>query len=249
MCSSIRWRCWLKALICWAEWQIQAQPPDTLGYVLCDPGWHLGVVGVIASRIVQKYYRPCLVLGVQGDMAQGSGRSIPDIDLIQVLRQCLPWLERCGGHPMAVGLALPLSRLDQLRTVFIEAIAKVMQNKRPQKPLDIAQWLTPEQVQPALLDTLMLFHPLGMGNPDPIFGLRGMVLTTPPQVFGRRNAHYRFSLQLRPDYCLPGIAWSQAKRLLPVKTPVDLAGKLGWNYWRDRKTAQLNLVDWRRSPA
>ena len=128
-----------------AERQIEAQPPDTLGYVLCDPGWHLGVVGVIASRIVQKYYRPCLVLGAQGDMAQGSGRSIPGIDLIQVLRQCLPWLERCGGHPMAVGLALPLSRLDQLRTVFIEAIAKVMQNKRPQKTLDIAQWLTPEQ--------------------------------------------------------------------------------------------------------
>jgi single-stranded-DNA-specific exonuclease len=228
-----------------AERMVETQFKDSPGIVLYADGWHPGVVGIVAGRISRKHHRPCIVLGNEGLLAKGSGRSVDGINLIEVLAGCSDLLSSWGGHPMAVGVALSKDKLDTFRAAFAEGITRWTQGRTSERELTIAAWLTIEQVSESLMDELELLHPFGMANPEPVFGLRGAVLRQRPDVF--KGQHFRFQLDDKQRRRLFGVAWKMADRMPPVGVPVDMAVELAWNHFNDRKLLQLELVDWRPS--
>lgn len=228
-----------------AERMIETQFATFPGLVLFSEDWHPGVVGVVAGRVTRKYNRPCVVLGNEGDLAKGSGRSIDGINLVEVLGTCCENLTSWGGHPMAVGVSLPKVHLETFRQRFAEAVRASAGSDIAEYRLDVAAWLTPEQIRESLLEEIDALHPFGQGNPEPVFGVRGVVLRSPPDVF--KEVHFRFSFDDVRGRRLHGVAWKMAHRLPPLGVPLDLAVELKWNHFNDRKLLQLGLIDWRRS--
>jgi len=230
-----------------ADLMIETKYADWPGIVLYADNWHPGVVGIVAGRVSRKYNRPCVVLGNEGDLAKGSGRSVDGVSLVEVLGLCSEHLTSWGGHPMAVGVSLAKSRLDAFRTRFAEAVRQHAGDDLIERRLELAAWLKPEQIREQLMDELAELYPFGQGNPEPVFGLRGVIFQQRPEVF--KEQHFRFSFDDGRGRRLFGVAWKMADRLPPVGAPVDLAVELTWNYFNDRKLLQLELIDWRRTVA
>jgi single-stranded-DNA-specific exonuclease len=226
-----------------AERMVETHYADAPGIVLYGDDWHPGVVGIVAGRVSRKYQRPCVVLGNEGTLAKGSGRSIEGVNLVEVLGTCSTLLASWGGHPMAVGIAVTKDNLDPFRAAFAAAVHRHTGGHRAEAPLNLAVWLTPEQVGEELLMEIEALHPFGQGNAEPIFGVRGAVLRQRPEVF--KGEHFRFSFENADGRRLFGVAWKMADRLPPTGTPLDLAVELRWNFFQGRKLMQLGLVDWR----
>lgn len=213
------------------------------GVVLFGENWHPGVVGIVAGRVTRKYNRPCVVLGNEGDLAKGSGRSVDGINLVEVLGTCCEHLTSWGGHPMAVGVALPKQHLESFRARFAEAVRTHVGGDIAEARLDLAAWLTPEQITERLMEELDALHPFGQGNPEPVFGVRGVVLRRPPEVF--KEQHFRFHFEDGRGRRLHGVAWKMAQRLPPTHRVLELAVELKWNHFNGRKLLQVGLIDWR----
>jgi single-stranded-DNA-specific exonuclease len=226
-----------------AERLIEDRFVESPGIVLFGENWHPGVVGIVAGRVTRKYNRPCVVLGNEGDTAKGSGRSIDGINLVEVLGACSEQLSSWGGHPMAVGVALPKVNLDTFRARFAEAVRAHAGEDLIEAELTIAAWLSPDEIRERLMDELEQLHPFGQANPEPVFGLRSVVLRQRPEVF--KQLHFRFQLEDSRGRRLFGVAWKLAHRLPPAGVPLDLAVKLTWNHFNDRKLLQLELIEWR----
>ena len=231
-----------------ADRLIETQYLDQPGIVLYADGWHPGVVGIVAGRVSRKYHRPCIVLGNEGALAKGSGRSVDGIHLVEVLGGCSDLLESWGGHPMAVGVALKKENLDAFRVRFAEGVRVWTGGLSAEPELRLSAWLTLEQINEKLMDELGQLHPFGQANPEPRFGLRGVVLHQRPEVF--KAAHFRFALEVGDRRNrLSGVAWKFADRLPPINRPIDMAVELAWNHFNGRSTIQLELIDWRVSEA
>src|SRR3954469_12828554 len=228
-----------------AERMIETQFLTHAGVVLFAENWHPGAVGIVAGRVTRKYNRPCVVLGNEGEMAKGSGRSVDGINLVDVLGTCCGHVTSWGGHPMAVGVALPKLHLDTFRARFAEAVRNHVGGDIAEARLDVAVWLTPEQINERLMEELDSLHPFGQGNPEPVFGVRGVVLRSPCEVF--KEQHFRFNFEDGRGRRLHGVAWKLAHRLPTLHQPIDLAVELKWNHFNGRNLLQLGLVDWRET--
>lgn len=226
-----------------AERLIEAEFAHLPGIVLFSEEWHPGVVGIVAGRVSRKYNRPCVVLGNEGELAKGSGRSVDGLNLVEVLGGCCGHLTSWGGHPMAVGIALRKENLAAFRTVFADAVRTYAGGDIAEARLNLAAWIAPEQITPRLMEELDRLHPFGQGNPEPVFGVRGVVLRLAPEVF--KSVHFRFQFDDGRGRRLHGVAWKQGHRVPPRGVPLDLAVELKWNYFNDRKFLQLSLMDWR----
>ena len=216
---------------------------DAAGIVLYDDSWHPGVVGIVASRITQKFHRPCIVLGAVGNIAKGSGRSIKGVNLVEVLQNCQSMLGQWGGHPMAVGVSIHPDQITDFQKAFHHAVDENMKGFQPVPELDIADWISVESINENLLDELDLLHPFGQENAEPVFGLRNIVLQSSPEPFGQN--HFRFMLHPNSRTRLFGVAWNQGDKIPPRNQPIDLAVKPNWNIWNGRKYPQIELVEWR----
>jgi single-stranded-DNA-specific exonuclease len=225
-----------------ADRMIETHFLDQPGIVLHSEAWHPGVVGIVAGRVTRKYHRPCIVLGNENGTAKGSGRSVDGINLVEVLGTCPGPLGSWGGHPMAVGVALPSEHVESFRAQFAAAVRAATGGSAPDPRLELAAWLTPEQIGEELMADLDALHPFGQANPEPIFGLRGIVLRRPPEVFKER--HFRFAFEDTRGWRHHGVAWGLAGRLPPAGAPLDLAVELKWNFYGGRKLIQLELLDW-----
>ncbi len=226
-----------------AEHMIETLYADLPGIVLYADGWHPGVVGIVAGRVSRKYNRPCVVLGNEGEQAKGSGRSVDGINLVEVLADCDDHLGSWGGHPMAVGVAVPKASVEDFRRTFAAAVQAHVGGEIEERELPVSAWIRPEQIGVKLMDELDALHPFGQGNPEPVFGLRGVVLKQRPDVF--KGQHFRFNFDDPRGRRLFGVAWKMADRLPPAREPLDFAVHLRWNHFNDRKLLQLELVDWR----
>ena len=230
-----------------AERMVEARYGEAHGLVLFDEDWHPGVVGIVASRVTRKYHRPCIVLGHENGLAKGSGRSIYGLNLVEMLGSCSDLLSSWGGHPMAVGVSLPRENLDIFRERFSDAVRVWQRGQIAEPGLEIASWLTLEQMREPLMEELGSLHPFGQGNPEPVFGVRGVQFVQRPEVF--KEQHFRFHLSDAEGRRVYGVAWKLAHRLPPVGRLVDLAVQLAWNFHNDRKLLQMELLDWRSSEA
>jgi single-stranded-DNA-specific exonuclease len=228
-----------------AEEMVESHFMGEPGIVLFHENWHPGVVGIVAGRVTRKYNRPCIVLGNEGDFAKGSGRSIDGINLVDVLSGCSGHLHSWGGHPMAVGISLAKGRLVEFRSLFSNAVRVHLGGDISERRLTISAWLPIASVREKLMGELDALRPFGQGNPEPIFGLHGVCLRTPPEVF--KEQHLRFWIPDGDGHRLHGVAWKMASRPPPCGPALDLAVGLHWNHFGGRRFLQIELVDWRRS--
>lgn len=229
-----------------AERQKEEMQGEPVGIVLFDETWHPGVVGIVASRVSRKYHRPAIILGSEGDLAKGSGRSIEGVNLVEVLGHCDGLLESWGGHPLAVGVSLKKENVPEFQRCFDKLVGELCQGRSVEPALEIAQWLDLPDVHEGLLADLDLLHPFGQGNREPLFGLHSLVLTHPPEVF--RERHFRFQIFNTRGKRIFGVAWKMADRIPPLRQPIDCVCRIYWNCFNGRKYLQLELVDWRLTP-
>jgi len=209
--------------------------------------WHIGVVGIVASRVVRAFHRPTLILGGDGQDWRGSGRSIEGFDLAAALRDCSDLLVRHGGHAMAAGLTLKPEKLDALRD-RLNALARSR--------------LKPEQLQPTLrldgevtlgeltlerLEELASLGPHGMGNPPAHWMTRRLRHQRPPQRMGKEQQHAKCWVT-DGDASLEAIFWNAGESALPADT-FDLAFEPQINVFNGRRSVQLKILDWRGARA
>ena len=144
---------------------------------------------------------------------------------------------------MAVGVALNKNRLDEFRAKFDEVIRSRSGDGDLTAGLELSGWLDATEVSDQLMGELDQLHPFGMGNPEPIFGVRGVRLRHRPDVF--KEVHFRFAGEDAGGRRISGVAWKMADRLPPVGPPLELAVQLNWNHYNGRRTLQMELLDWR----
>ena len=159
--------------------------------VIDGDGWHRGVIGITATRVVERYTRPALVISREGGEAYGSGRSIPAFHLLNALESCRELFTRFGGHAHAVGFALPAENVEKLRR-HLDAYARTHLTLADFEPqLEYDSELPLNEITPELQQALALLEPFGMENPQPVFAAKGVRLMTPAQVLKDKHVRLR----------------------------------------------------------
>jgi single-stranded-DNA-specific exonuclease len=161
---------------------------DAWCIVVDGEGWHKGVIGIAAARVVDRWNRPALVITREGDQAQGSGRSIEAFHLLDALESCAPLFTRFGGHAFAAGFALPVERIPELRQSLDQRARAMLTIDDLQPVITYDGDLDLNDVTPQLFRELQRMEPFGMGNPEPKFAARGALLTQPPKLLKDRHA-------------------------------------------------------------
>jgi len=218
---------------------------EAYGLVLAREGWHPGVIGIVASRIVERYARPTIMVGLEGGVGKGSGRSIHGFDLHAALRACGDYLVKYGGHPMAAGLTVEADQLDAFRTAFNTVACSCL------TPDDLVRRQRIDVVVPVgrlsgpFEKLLRRFEPCGMGNPGPVLAVTGGRVARAREV-GKQ--HLKFTLEDHSGQ-VSAIGFGLSERVEPewLKGPVDVAFRLERNEWNGRSTLQARVIDLRPS--
>jgi single-stranded-DNA-specific exonuclease len=220
---------------------VTARRPDLRGLVLDGAGWHPGVVGIVASRIVDRLHRPTIVVAVDPEtgVGKGSGRSIEGFHLHEAIASCAEHLVRFGGHRQAAGITVERDRLPAFREAFErEAAARLGPDDLiPRCRIDAA--LAPEQVTFALAEAFSALQPFGAGNPEPVLALRG--LRARPRTVGEDGGHLKLALDEAPFLDAIGFGMGHLAAALPPR--VDLAFQLGVDEFRGERRLKLRLKD------
>ncbi len=162
--------------------------------VVAGNGWHPGVLGIVASRLVDEFHVPSIVLTIDDGVATGSGRSVEGFDLGAALAGLESMLIRTGGHPMAAGLSLDMSRFDEFVAVFMKLAETGVGTSTAARRLDIDAVVGMMDLQPALVDEISFMEPFGMANPEPVLAVRGATVKGARRV-GREGEHLRLRFE------------------------------------------------------
>jgi single-stranded-DNA-specific exonuclease len=238
------------------EAQLAAEP-DLSGkfcLVFDGEGWHRGVVGIVASRVVEKTGRPALVVARDGREAHGSGRSISALHLLDALESCRDLFTRFGGHAHAVGFSLAAPLVSDLKHRLNIYAQSHLQPEDLVPVLAIDAEVPLHAVTPQLLEILGQIEPFGQGNPEPIFASQRVNLLLPPKVIKEKHIKLRVN-QTRAggknSFSYEAMGWRMAERLqTETYQPgdhLDLAFTIGLNLHPDFGGLELNLEDFRRS--
>ena len=166
---------------------------DAFCLVIDGDGWHRGVIGITATRVVERYGRPTLIVSRDGEEAHGSGRSIKAFHLLNALESCAQLFTRFGGHAHAVGFSMPAARLPELRT-HLDRYARQRLTLADFEPvLDLDAELDLEQVTPNFFQLLKKLEPFGVGNPEPLFTARNVRLLAPPRILKEKHVKLKLS--------------------------------------------------------
>lgn len=224
-------------------WEAEQQVRDLgerPGYVLAAEGWHPGVIGIVASRIVEQTNRPAVLIALDGDSGTGSGRSIPRFDLLGALHAAAPLLERYGGHRAAAGLTVAAGRVEELRDAFEAHAAEVLSAADLVRVERADAVVGGRALGLALADELTQFEPCGIGNPRPSLLVPGAKLAD-VRPMGQEGRHARFTVE-SGGVRSRAVAFGCDGRL-PVgeDEPADAVFRLERNEWNGAVEARLLL--------
>ena len=230
---------------------------DSFCMVIDGDGWHRGVIGITATRVVERYGRPALVVSRDGAEAHGSGRSIPSFHLLNALESCGPLFTRYGGHAYAVGFSLPSARVPELRTQ-LDVYARARLCLADFEPaLNIDAELPLDAVNPELFEALRMLEPFGAGNPEPVFCANAARLTASPKIL--KDKHIRLKLSpsatngtgngWRRSLTHNAVGWRLAERVAQEKLLpgdlLDIAYTLDHNEHPEFGGVELSLRDFK----
>jgi len=210
---------------------------DAYCMVIDGEGWHRGVIGITATRIVEHYGRPTLVVSRDGDTAHGSGRSIAPFHLLNALESCNGLFSRYGGHSHAVGFSLPSANVEELRA-HLDGFARsklTLTDFEPSMSYDAD--LPLEQVTPEFFALLKRMGPFGVGNPEPVFAARHVQLTAPPRVIKEKHVRFRVAEMNGSEIAMPPRCDPQSSTIRG-----EYRGHAASSW---RKSVSFNAMGWR----
>ena len=213
--------------------------------VFAGEGWHRGVIGIVAQRIVERFYRPTLVLGMEDGKAVGSGRSIRGFHLLDALTSAADLFDRFGGHAQAAGFALPASSVPDLEKRFEEYARKNLSSADLEPRLRIDAEVFLDELDWKVFDDLRRLEPCGAGNPTPVFAARGVTIEAAPRIMKEKHLKLRVR---QGASSFDALGWQMAALgpKLPAGARVDLAFTLEANSFRGETNLQLVLKDVQR---
>jgi single-stranded-DNA-specific exonuclease len=242
------------------ELESRFEKEPALGQAFCivvdGDGWHRGVIGITATRVVERYGRPALVISREGEEAHGSGRSIRAFHLFEALEASAGLFDRYGGHAHAVGFALPTARIPELRSQLDAFARKRLTSADFDPVLEVDAEVLLSDVTPEFLSCLKQLEPYGMENPQPVFAARAVRLLQPPRIF--KDKHLKLKVAAaheasagrsdwRQNVMYEATGWRMAERaakeqLLPGDS-LDIAFTLGQNEHPEFGGLELTLCD------
>lgn len=224
------------------------QLQDRLSTVVYQEDWHKGVIGIVASRLMEKYYRPTVVFTKSDDDWVASARSIPGFDLYEGLQACQEHLLQFGGHTFAAGLRLKEQQLHAFVERFEEVVAEQLGSERQQKEILIDKEVRLEELNESFYKILKQFAPFGPENAAPLFCSRELLDTGRSRKVGADQSHIKVQLS-QQGKVMDGIGFSLALKWdsLFKEEGIDVVFRLEENVWKDQKSLQLGLEDLRPS--
>lgn len=204
--------------------------------------WHKGVVGIVASRLIEHYYRPTIVLTRSGDYAAGSARSVPGFNLYEAIHACREHLLGYGGHFAAAGMTLELGQVDAFREKFEEVVANSIDPKMLIPEIVIDAEIKLDDIRQPFFNILCQMEPFGPENLRPVFITRNVTDTGWSKIV--KEDHLKFSVK-QNNVTISGIGFNMADKypLLQEKKPVDIVYKIDENEWQDKKSLQIRVID------
>ncbi|MCR8644103.1 single-stranded-DNA-specific exonuclease RecJ [Paenibacillus sp. N1-5-1-14] len=217
--------------------------------VLAGERWNIGVVGIVASRIVERYYRPTLVLSIDPEQGtvKGSARSIAGFHLHEALTECDAWLDHYGGHSAAAGMSLKLEHLEAFQTQLNEIGKRLLQEEDLVPLLGADLECRLEDIPLPCIDTLQLLAPFGMGNPAPKFIIRELAITE-VRTMGKESQHLKLGLTQASEevkFVIEGVSFGKGELSpwMTIGASVDTLAELSVNEWNGLRKPQLMMKD------
>jgi single-stranded-DNA-specific exonuclease len=215
---------------------------NTFGIVLAQSGWHPGVIGIVAARIVEETARPTVLISLDGNEGKGSGRSPLPFDLHAGLSECRDLLIRFGGHKAAAGVTIEASRVDEFAHRFNEVARSKLAPEDLYPELRIDAEISIDEVTDDLESLLRHFEPFGVGNPSPVFASRNVRLAVPARVVGTDGLKLRIAGSTRDREAL-GWGMGDLAPELPLEAPIDIAYRLERDTYQGESRLQLRIAD------
>jgi single-stranded-DNA-specific exonuclease len=207
--------------------------------VLAKEGWHVGVIGIVASRVLQAFHRPTVVIGIEEGMGRGSCRSVSGFSIVAALQHCAPLLEKFGGHEMAAGLSVKAGKIDELRETLNEFAATMLKDEDLLPQVRIDAMVKLDDLDADFFEQLERLEPCGTENPTPVFVVEGVHLRGKPRIVGKN--HLRFSVT-DGDTTLQAIWWGKGDFEFP-EGAFDIAFTPELNEYGGRESVQLKVRD------
>ncbi len=218
-------------------------PKTDYAIVEGDPGWHIGVVGIVASRVMREFYRPTVIVGGSPEGLRGSGRSVEGFDLAAALRECEEHLDRAGGHAMAAGVNLQPENLDAFRASLNALAREQLEETELMPTLHLDASVPLSELTFATVQSLGQLQPTGQGNHSVQFAIPQLELDGSIRRMGKEQQHAKLSVT-DGNTSAEAISWNAAGNDLP-NGRFDLAVEPSINTWRGRRSLQLKILDWR----
>ena len=215
--------------------------------VLYNRDWHKGVVGIVASRVTEQYYRPSIILTESNGLATGSARSVRDFDLYEAIGKCSDLLESYGGHMYAAGLTLKIENIPVFRQRFEEIVTSQITNLQQTQTIEIDAKITLSEINPRFYRILKQFAPFGPHNMSPVFVTEDVYDAGTSRLVGKNQEHLKLDL-VEPDVnsgIFAGIAFNQkhAFELITSGSPFDICYSIAENDYRGKINLQLFIKD------
>ncbi|MBS1918925.1 MAG: single-stranded-DNA-specific exonuclease RecJ [Bacteroidetes bacterium] len=224
---------------------------DRKSTVVFQPHWHKGVVGIVASRLIEHHYRPTVVLTQSGDFAAGSARSVPGFNLYEAIHACKEYLLGYGGHFAAAGMTLEIENIEAFRNKFEEVVASSIADDLLIPEIVIDSEILFTDIKWPFYNILCQMEPFGPDNLRPIFITKNVSDTGYSRIV--KEEHVRFSLR-QGQFTFTGIGFGMAEKFQMLHTdsnrekkPIDIVYKIDENEWNGEKTLQLRVLDLRIS--
>ncbi len=215
--------------------------------VLYNRDWHKGVVGIVASRVTEQYYRPTVILTESNGLATGSARSVRDFDLYEAIGQCSDLLESYGGHMYAAGLTMKIEHIPEFKQRFEEIVTRQITDKQQIQTVEVDAKITLSEITPRFFRILKQFAPFGPHNMTPVFVTEDVYDAGTSRLVGKNKEHLKLDL-VEPDVnsgIFPGIAFNQSEAydLITSGTPFDICYSINENEYRGKTNLQLFIRD------
>jgi single-stranded-DNA-specific exonuclease len=213
--------------------------------VLSREGWHAGLLGIVAARVVEKYQRPVVLITTKDGMGMGSGRSVDGLNLYDALTDCKPFLENYGGHSMAAGLKIKDENIADFQNTFEAFIRRNSQPEDLIPTLQIESVLDFDAISDALIDELESLMPYGVGNPEPLFRATNVRVVS-SKIVGKSHRRMILRQSLAPQApTLQAIHFNATGPIAQKNTYSQIVFRLRWNRWNAKKSAQIVIEDLR----
>jgi len=218
-------------------------PQQRCSIVLSREGWHSGVIGIVASRLIEKFYRPTVMISVENGMGKGSARSVSNFDIYAALKACSDLLEQFGGHKYAAGLTIPAENIPAFKERFEQACKELMAEDDLIRKVRIESEIALDEITPEVVNSLKKFEPFGPHNTRPTFVTRELTTAYPPRIVGQNHLKLVAAQRGTQFEAIGFNLGDRIDRFMNGRRQYEMVYVIEENEYQNRKTTQLRIKD------